>query len=94
MLRATAESKAVAEREQVLLHRIALRERLVNVDWSRGTEVVHELRAESARALQATLDPAAALAAGAGHVALSAARSPPPRPSSLQTSPVSGRPTR
>ena len=94
LLRATAESKAVAEREQVLLHRIALRERLVNVDWSRGTEVVHELRAESARALQATLDPAAAVAAGAGHVALSAAGSPPPRPSSLQTSPVSGRPTR
>ena len=44
---ATTESKAVAEREQVLLHRLALRERLVQVDWSRGAEVVQELRATS-----------------------------------------------
>ena len=57
LLRATAESKAVAEREQVLLHRIALRERLVNVDWSRGTEVVHELRAESARGAAGDVGP-------------------------------------
>ena len=44
---ASAEAKAVGEREQVLLHRIALRERLTNVDWSRGAEVINELRAET-----------------------------------------------
>ena len=49
---ASAEAKAVGEREQVLLHRVALRERLVHVDWSKGAEVVSELRAESARAAQ------------------------------------------
>ena len=50
---ASSDAKATREREEVLLNRVAMRERLVNVDWSRGSEVVHELRAESARALQA-----------------------------------------
>ena len=62
--RATAEAKAVSEREQVLLHRIALRERLVNVDWSRGSEVVQELRAESARTLSSLTTPGSAPKAG------------------------------
>ena len=44
---AAAEAKAVGEREQVLLHRISLRERLTNVDWSRGADVIAELRAET-----------------------------------------------
>ena len=41
----SATDGAIAEREQVLLHRLALRERLGQLDWSRGAAVVDELRA-------------------------------------------------
>jgi len=41
---AQSEAKAIGEREQVLLQRIALREKLVHVDWSRGSDVLQELR--------------------------------------------------
>ena len=65
-------------RDQVLLHRIALRERLVNVDWTRGSEVVSELRVESARALQAMTGSAAAttMMAGSASAADGAAATP------------------
>ena len=45
LIAANNEARAIAEREQVLLHRLALRERLGQLDWSRGAAVVDELRA-------------------------------------------------
>jgi hypothetical protein len=79
------------------MHRIALRERLVNIDWTRGSDVVHELRAESARALRATTSTvlaAAAASGGAGGTRSPPAAVPTPRaasqPASLAGSPTQG----
>ena len=52
MQAAVSEQKALAEREQVLLHRLSLRERLGNVDWTRASshEVMSEIRASASAA--------------------------------------------
>ena len=66
---ATEEARAAGEREQVLLHRIALREKVAAVDWRRGSDVIQELRGA-----RASLEAGAAVAgAGGGGGALSPA---------------------
>ena len=63
MQAAVSEQRALAEREQVLLHRLALRERLGSVDWTRpsAAEEVRsasaEVRSEIRAAASAARDP-------------------------------------